>query len=182
MVDQLPGGYETDDPDDAWLLALADAASADFLITGDRRSGLLARRHVGRTRIVSAAAFCKSRPVAHADTGGLLEEPGTTTIIVMFPSRSWCPTILLLPFLQLGADPWEGAMMTVPRHGFISYAHDDYQEFHGSSDPICARRNADLAWISGPIPVSMRVIIGTRKSSTYRCGGYFRSVGQRQVY
>lgn len=52
-------GYEADDPDDAWLLALAEAAGADWLVTGDRRSGLLARGHVGRARIATAAAFCE---------------------------------------------------------------------------------------------------------------------------
>lgn len=50
--------YETDDPDDAWMLPLSDAAQADYLVTGDKRAGLLARRRVGRTRIVTAAAFC----------------------------------------------------------------------------------------------------------------------------
>jgi hypothetical protein len=61
-ADALPdpplGGHETDDPDDAWLLALAEASEADWLVTGDRRSGLLARGRVGRARIVTAAVFC----------------------------------------------------------------------------------------------------------------------------
>ena len=60
-ADALPdpplGGHEADDPDDAWLLALAEASGADWLVTGDRRSGLLARGHVGRARIATAAAF-----------------------------------------------------------------------------------------------------------------------------
>lgn len=58
-IDQLPGGYEAADPSDAWLLALADTGSADYLVTGDKRSGLLERRHVGRARILTAAAFCE---------------------------------------------------------------------------------------------------------------------------
>lgn len=58
LLDRLPGGYEAADPHDAWLLALADVGQADFLVTGDRRSGLLARRRVGRARILTAAAFC----------------------------------------------------------------------------------------------------------------------------
>jgi uncharacterized protein len=52
------GDHEADDPNDAWLLALAETARAEWLVTGDRRSGLLARRRVGGTRIVTAAAFC----------------------------------------------------------------------------------------------------------------------------
>jgi putative PIN family toxin of toxin-antitoxin system len=53
------GRHEADDPDDAWLLALAEASGADWLATGDRRSGLLARGRIGRARIVTAAVFCK---------------------------------------------------------------------------------------------------------------------------
>ena len=59
VIDRLPGGYETADPHDAWLLALADAASAHYLVTGDKRSGLLARRRVGVASIVTAAEFCE---------------------------------------------------------------------------------------------------------------------------
>jgi putative PIN family toxin of toxin-antitoxin system len=40
ILDRLPSGYEAADPHDAWLLALADAARADYLVTGDKRSGL----------------------------------------------------------------------------------------------------------------------------------------------
>ena len=53
------GGHEADDPDDVWLLALAETSDAEWLVTGDRRSGLLARGRVGRARIVTAAAFCE---------------------------------------------------------------------------------------------------------------------------
>jgi putative PIN family toxin of toxin-antitoxin system len=52
------GEHEVNDPDDAWLLALAQSSEADWLVTGDRRSGLLALERVGRARIVTAAAFC----------------------------------------------------------------------------------------------------------------------------
>ena len=45
--------------DDAWLLALADAAHVDHLVTGDKRSGLLARRRIGTASILAATAFCK---------------------------------------------------------------------------------------------------------------------------
>lgn len=59
IVDRLPSGYEAADPHDAWLLALADTAQADYLVTGDKQSGLLAMRRIGKTRILTAAAFCE---------------------------------------------------------------------------------------------------------------------------
>ena len=46
------------DPNDSFLLAMALASEADYLVTGDRRAGLLQRGSVGRTRIVTPAAFC----------------------------------------------------------------------------------------------------------------------------
>ncbi|MGH7105978.1 MAG: putative toxin-antitoxin system toxin component, PIN family [Acetobacteraceae bacterium] len=59
ILGRLPGGYEAADPLDAWLLALAETAHADYLVTGDRRSGLLKNHHVGSTRTLTAAAFCE---------------------------------------------------------------------------------------------------------------------------
>jgi len=58
ILDRLKITLETDDPDDAFLLAMATAGEADYLVTGDRRAGLLQRGHVGRTRIVTPALFC----------------------------------------------------------------------------------------------------------------------------
>ena len=46
------------DPNDSFLLAMALASEADYLVTGDRRAGLLQRGSVGRMRIVTPAAFC----------------------------------------------------------------------------------------------------------------------------
>ena len=46
------------DPDDTFLLAMALAAEVDWLVTGDRRAGLLQRGSFGRTRIVTPAVFC----------------------------------------------------------------------------------------------------------------------------
>lgn len=54
----LPEGIEVSDPNDAFLLAMALASEADYLVTGDRRAGLLQRGSLGRTRIVTPAAFC----------------------------------------------------------------------------------------------------------------------------
>jgi putative PIN family toxin of toxin-antitoxin system len=58
ILDHLTITLETDDPDDAFLLAMATTGEVDYLVTGDRRAGLLQRGHVGRTRIVTPAVFC----------------------------------------------------------------------------------------------------------------------------
>ena len=54
----LPEGMGADDPSDTFLLAMAVAADADYLVTGDRRAGMLQRGRIGRTRIVTPAVFC----------------------------------------------------------------------------------------------------------------------------
>jgi putative PIN family toxin of toxin-antitoxin system len=54
----LPEGVEANDPNDVFLLAMALAGGADYLVTGDRRAGLLQRGSIGRTRIVTPATFC----------------------------------------------------------------------------------------------------------------------------
>ena len=54
----LPEGVEASDPNDAFLLAMALAGDADYLVTGDRHSGLLERGSIGRARIVIPAVFC----------------------------------------------------------------------------------------------------------------------------
>lgn len=59
MLDNFPTKYEADDPHDAFLLNLTDAAQANYLITGDKRSGILRRRKLGVTSILTAAAFCE---------------------------------------------------------------------------------------------------------------------------
>lgn len=58
VIKNLPSGYETADPDDAWLLALADKAKAHYLVTGDKRAGILSRHNIGQTQIVTASEFC----------------------------------------------------------------------------------------------------------------------------
>ena len=54
----LPDSIEVNDPNDAFLLAMSLAGEADYLVTGDRRAGLLQRGNIGRTRIVTPATFC----------------------------------------------------------------------------------------------------------------------------
>ncbi len=58
ILEHLTNEVEADDPDDAFLLAMALAGDADYLVTGDRRAGLLQRGHIQRTRIVTPAVFC----------------------------------------------------------------------------------------------------------------------------
>lgn len=58
ILEHLTITVEADDPDDAFLLAMALASDADYLVTGDRRAGLLQRGHIERTRIVTPAVFC----------------------------------------------------------------------------------------------------------------------------
>jgi hypothetical protein len=53
----LPDSIKADDPNDTFLLAMALAGEADYLVTGDRRAGLLQRGRIGRTYIVTPAAF-----------------------------------------------------------------------------------------------------------------------------
>ena len=54
----LPEGIEAADPNDAFLLAMALAGEADYLVTGDHRAGLLQRGSIGHARIVTPAVFC----------------------------------------------------------------------------------------------------------------------------
>jgi uncharacterized protein len=60
IVKRVPTGIEADDPFDTFLLAMAQAGRADYLITGDHRAGLLKRGNLGPTRIMTPADFCKS--------------------------------------------------------------------------------------------------------------------------
>lgn len=58
VLDHLTLEAEAADPDDAFLQAMALAGNADYLVTGDRRAGLLQLGHIERTRIVTPAIFC----------------------------------------------------------------------------------------------------------------------------
>lgn len=54
----LPEDIEANDPNDTFLLAMALAGEAGYLVTGDRRAGLSQRGSIGRTRIVTPTTFC----------------------------------------------------------------------------------------------------------------------------
>ena len=55
---ELPVGSQVDDPNDVFLLAMALAADADFLVTGDRKAGQLKLQNARRTRILTPTQFC----------------------------------------------------------------------------------------------------------------------------
>ena len=57
-VGPLPSVSRSPDPTDDYLLALAEAGSADYLVTGDK-SGLLGLAHHKATGIVSASDFAR---------------------------------------------------------------------------------------------------------------------------
>jgi len=59
IIEKIERLHTADDPNDSYLLDLADCAGADYLITGDRESGLLKRRRIGRAGIVTASTFCE---------------------------------------------------------------------------------------------------------------------------
>ncbi len=54
----LPAAVDVDDPDDAFLLAMALASEAHYLVTGDRKAGLLQRGKLRGTRILTPQQFC----------------------------------------------------------------------------------------------------------------------------
>lgn len=54
----LPESVEASDPNDTFLLTMAVAGEADYLVTGDYRAGLLQYGSIGRTRIVTPVTFC----------------------------------------------------------------------------------------------------------------------------
>jgi uncharacterized protein len=67
FVEHLPSGPVAPDPKDSFLLALADAGAADFLVTGDKELQSL-KRHKA-TRIVSPAAMTNMLKTAEERRG-----------------------------------------------------------------------------------------------------------------
>lgn len=56
VVEDLPSLTVCVDPHDNYLLAMASAGAADFLVTGDKRDLLVLRHHEG-TRIMTVRDF-----------------------------------------------------------------------------------------------------------------------------
>jgi len=59
VFDRVPAKHTAKDPHDSYLLDLADFAKAHYLVTGDKRAGLIEMRRIGTARILTATAFCK---------------------------------------------------------------------------------------------------------------------------
>ena len=59
IVSSLPEVDRSADPADNFLLSLAEAAQADYLVSGDRRGVLLLGSH-SSTRIVTASSFAEA--------------------------------------------------------------------------------------------------------------------------
>ena len=53
VLDRLPAVDRSRDPDDNFLLAMAEAGAADYLVTGDKCDVLALKRH-GNTTIITA--------------------------------------------------------------------------------------------------------------------------------
>jgi putative PIN family toxin of toxin-antitoxin system len=56
VLDRLPLVERSRDPNDNYLLAMAEAGGAEYLVTGDKRDVLSLERH-GNTRILTAKAM-----------------------------------------------------------------------------------------------------------------------------
>lgn len=59
VLDKLPVVDRSRDPNDNFLLAMAEAGAADYLVTGDKRDILVFKQH-GPTRIVTAREMLKA--------------------------------------------------------------------------------------------------------------------------
>lgn len=55
LTERIPRAVDSPDPGDDYLLAMAIAGAADFLVTGDK--ALLSMKRIGSTRIVSPRRF-----------------------------------------------------------------------------------------------------------------------------
>ncbi len=49
---------EANDPGDAFLISMSSEGKADYLVTGEKRAGLLQRKSIGRTRVLTPTDFC----------------------------------------------------------------------------------------------------------------------------
>jgi predicted nucleic acid-binding protein len=63
VLDKLPVINRSRDPSDNFLLAMAEAGAAEYLVTGDKRDLLALKKH-GVTHILNAADMLKILGVA----------------------------------------------------------------------------------------------------------------------
>jgi predicted nucleic acid-binding protein len=61
ILDRLNIKEEANDPADAFLISIAIiVGEANYLVTGDKRAGLLQQKNIGRTRVLTPSSFCKN--------------------------------------------------------------------------------------------------------------------------
>jgi putative PIN family toxin of toxin-antitoxin system len=60
ILDRLNVKEEADDPADAFLISMSIAGEANYLVTGDKRAGLLQQKTIGRTRVLTPFSFCNN--------------------------------------------------------------------------------------------------------------------------
>jgi len=60
ILDRLNVKEEADDSADAFLISMSIAGEANYLVTGDKRAGLLQQKTIGRTHVLTPSGFCKS--------------------------------------------------------------------------------------------------------------------------
>ncbi len=58
ILDRLTVKAEAADPADAFLISMSIEGKADYLVTGDKRAGLLQQESIGRTRVITPSGFC----------------------------------------------------------------------------------------------------------------------------
>ena len=58
-AEPIPMVHEAADPTDSFLLNLATTVDAHYLVTGDRRAEIIARKKVGNASILTARQFCE---------------------------------------------------------------------------------------------------------------------------
>jgi predicted nucleic acid-binding protein len=62
MFHRVPPKHKAEDIHDSYLLDLAAFAEANYLVTGDKRAGLIELKRVGTARISTTAEFLKMLP------------------------------------------------------------------------------------------------------------------------
>lgn len=60
ILDRFNVKEEAADPADAFLISMSIAGEANYLVTGDKRAGLLQQKNIGWTRVLTPSNFCKS--------------------------------------------------------------------------------------------------------------------------
>jgi len=60
ILKRLKNSIEADDPNDSFLIAMAITGEVDYLVSGDKRAGLLTKSRIQNTRILTPTQFCQN--------------------------------------------------------------------------------------------------------------------------